>query len=108
MGIMPSIFLSVQETLPNCFTIVGVLVTAGMVVLYLQFPRNLAGESVLSSKGVALNSSMAMCGVLQSISHSMRIFLMVCFCLYMNPWPLRWCGLLVVSLNPYCAAKFLY
>ena len=108
MGIMATIFLAAQETLPNCFTIVGALVTAGRVLLYLQFPRSLAREGVLSCKGVALSSSMAMCGLVPSISHLVRIFLMICFCLSMNSWSLGWYGLLVVSLNPYCATKFLY
>ena len=86
----------------------GALVIAGRVVLYLLFPRSSAREGVLSSKCVALSSSIAICGLVPSNSHLMRIFLMVCTCLSINPWPLGWYGLLVVNLNPYCAAKFLY
>ena len=81
---------------------------AGRIVLYLLFPRSLAGEGMLSSKGVALNCSMAMCGLVPSNPHLMRIFLMVCTRVSINPWPVGWYGLLVVNLNPYYAAKFLY
>ena len=81
---------------------------AGRIVLYLLFPRSLVREGVLSSKGVALCSSMAMYGLVPSNMHLMRIFLMVCICLSMNSWPLGWYGLLVVNLNPNCATKFLY
>ena len=56
--------------------------TAGRVVLYIQFPRSSAGEGVLSSRGVALISCMAMCGIVPSISHLVRIFLMVYLPLY--------------------------
>ena len=79
--------------------------TAGKVVLYLQFPRSSAGECVLSSKGVALSSSMAMYELVPSNSHLMMISLMVCICLSMNPWPLGWYWLLVVNLNPHHDAK---
>ena len=48
--------------------------TAGRVVLYVLFPRSPAGEGELSSKGIAFSSSMAMYGLLPSISHLMRIF----------------------------------
>ena len=81
---------------------------AGRVVLYILFPRSSAREGVLSSKGVALSSSTAMYELVPSSSHVMRTFLMACICLVMNPWPLGWYGLLVVNLNPYSDAKFLY
>ena len=109
MGIMPSIFLPFRRLCQTASLMQEALVIAGKVVLYILFPRSLAREDVLSSKGVALSSSMAMCGlVVPSNSHLMRIFLMVHICLSRNPWPLGWDGLLVVNLNQYCAAKFLY
>ena len=73
---MPSIFLQPGENLPYLFTVVATLVT-GRVVVYLLYPWSLAGEDVLSSKGVALISSMVMYGLVTSTLHLMRMFLMV-------------------------------
>ena len=105
---MPSIFLPFQKTLLDCFTVVGSSCDSWEGILYLLFPRCSDGEGVLSSKGVALRSSMAMCGLVPSNLHLMRIFLMVCICFSMNPWPFGWYKLLVANLNQYCIAKFWY
>ena len=59
--------------------------TAGRVVLYFLFPKIFAEEGVLSSRGVALSSNMVMYRPVASISHLVRIFLMVCICLLLNP-----------------------